>query len=60
MAETGGLENHCAGNRTGGSNPSPSATFAFAYSELGGIARGIDRRQESSIPRDCHDFVMVR
>ena len=25
MVETGGLENHCAGNRTGGSNPSPSA-----------------------------------
>ncbi len=22
-----GLENHCTGNRTGGSNPSPSATF---------------------------------
>src|SRR5262245_37894533 len=23
----GGLENHCTGNRTGGSNPSPSATI---------------------------------
>ncbi len=27
MVETGGLENRCAGNRTGGSNPSPSAIF---------------------------------
>ena len=27
MVETGGLENRCAGNRTGGSNPSPSATL---------------------------------
>lgn len=26
MVETGGLENRCAGNRTGGSNPSPSAS----------------------------------
>ena len=26
MVETGGLENRCTGNRTGGSNPSPSAT----------------------------------
>ena len=26
MVETGGLENHCTGNGTGGSNPSPSAT----------------------------------
>jgi hypothetical protein len=25
VVETGGLENRCAGNRTGGSNPSPSA-----------------------------------
>ena len=27
MVETGGLENRCTGNRTGGSNPSPSARF---------------------------------
>ena len=27
MVETGGLENRCTGNRTGGSNPSPSATL---------------------------------
>ena len=26
MVDGGGLENHCTGNRTGGSNPSPSAT----------------------------------
>src|SRR6266567_1126726 len=26
VVETGGLENHCTGNRTGGSNPSPSAS----------------------------------
>ena len=26
LVETGGLENRCTGNRTGGSNPSPSAT----------------------------------
>jgi hypothetical protein len=26
VVETGGLENRCTGNRTGGSNPSPSAT----------------------------------
>jgi hypothetical protein len=25
VVETGGLENRCTGNRTGGSNPSPSA-----------------------------------
>ena len=27
MVETGGLENRCTGNRTGGSNPSPSASI---------------------------------
>ena len=27
MVETGGLENRCTGNRTGGSNPSLSASF---------------------------------
>src|SRR5438034_9439299 len=26
-----GLENHCTGNGTGGSNPSPSATFKLLY-----------------------------
>jgi hypothetical protein len=26
VVETGGLENRCTGNGTGGSNPSPSAT----------------------------------
>jgi hypothetical protein len=26
VVETGGLENRCTGNRTGGSNPSPSAS----------------------------------
>ena len=26
----GGLENHCTGNRTGGSNPSPSATISLS------------------------------
>ena len=34
MAETGGLENHCAGNRTGGSNPSPSATQSAMQRKL--------------------------
>ena len=33
MVETGGLENRCTGNRTGGSNPSPSA---ISYPELSG------------------------
>ena len=30
MVETGGLENRCTGNRTGGSNPSPSAISLFS------------------------------
>jgi hypothetical protein len=29
VVETGGLENRCTGNGTGGSNPSPSATQFF-------------------------------
>src|SRR5215472_15199470 len=31
VVDGGGLENHCTGNRTGGSNPSPSARFKQAY-----------------------------
>jgi hypothetical protein len=30
VVETGGLENRCTGNRTGGSNPSPSAISLHA------------------------------
>ena len=30
MVDGGGLENRCTGNRIGGSNPSPSATFTQA------------------------------
>jgi hypothetical protein len=33
VVETGGLENHCTGNRTGGSNPSPSAIQSLAFSD---------------------------
>ena len=35
MVEVGGLENHCTGNRTGGSNPSLSANlFLLIRKEL--------------------------
>ena len=34
MVETGGLENRCTGNRTGGSNPSPSATTQLIQKQL--------------------------
>ncbi len=33
MVETVGLENRCTGNRTGGSNPSPSARFCRVPSQ---------------------------
>ena len=31
MVDGGGLENHCTGNRAGGSNPSPSAIVKLLY-----------------------------
>jgi hypothetical protein len=34
VVETGGLENHCTGNGTGGSNPSPSATHSIDIEAL--------------------------
>jgi hypothetical protein len=34
VVETGGLENHCTGNGTGGSNPSPSATHSIDIETL--------------------------
>src|SRR5262245_18604779 len=40
VVDGGGLENHCTGNRAGGSNPSPSATFREkALSEVEGSER---------------------
>jgi hypothetical protein len=33
VVETGGLENRCTGNRTGGSNPSPSASYFCVLNE---------------------------
>jgi hypothetical protein len=36
VVETGGLENRCAGNRTGGSNPSPSASNFLLLQLFGG------------------------
>src|SRR5712692_2608518 len=32
VVDGGGLENHCTGNRTGGSNPSPSASIPASLS----------------------------
>ena len=38
MVDGGGLENHCTGNRAGGSNPSPSAILREnALSEVEGL-----------------------
>jgi hypothetical protein len=34
VVETVGLENRCTGNRTGGSNPSPSATQFLTAEKL--------------------------
>jgi hypothetical protein len=34
VVETGGLENRCTGNRTGGSNPSPSASYPCILNDL--------------------------
>ena len=47
MVETGGLENRCTGNRTGGSNPSPSAIIFViwhlrvgdTYTDIGSSSR---------------------
>ena len=45
MVDGGGLENHCTGNRTGGSNPSPSAIrlrsrrIQASYGVMGSAAR---------------------
>ena len=46
MVETGGLENRCAGNRTGGSNPSPSAT----QSGLQRIPASVSREMRETCP----------
>ena len=43
MVDGGGLENHCTGNRTGGSNPSPSATTPFGRCGWRECASGFER-----------------
>ncbi len=48
MVETGGLENRCAGNRTGGSNPSPSAICP----KPGWAQKGAIRREKRTLS-DC-------
>ena len=48
MVETGGLENRCTGNRTGGSNPSPSASLVRGASPPGRIGLDFERRIKTS------------
>ena len=56
MVDGGGLENHCTGNRTGGSNPSPSATLLISFAPRA-LRRGVPPplkwagRKRSQIPR---------
>ena len=52
MVETGGLENRCTGNRTGGSNPSPSASKS-------GLQRSCPAFCHE-IPKTCPYFAMFR
>ena len=42
MVDGGGLENHCGGNSTGGSNPSPSAKLRSR--SFGGVRRFLVHR----------------
>ena len=50
MVETGGLENRCTGNRTGGSNPSLSATFLrLALIGCDGYRISVSRRKVAQV-----------
>ena len=58
MVETGGLENRCTGNRTGGSNPSPSATRSIGakvLSQLHWTAARPSRAPSESMPPVASD-----
>jgi hypothetical protein len=62
VVETVGLENRCTGNRTGGSNPSPSATqsgpqripatFPYKMREIARFLRlmSANRTRENNLP----------
>ena len=56
MVETGGLENRCGGNSTGGSNPSPSANLSHSDSIV--VAMRRDRKTVEYIvfPDEGHPF----
>jgi hypothetical protein len=43
VVETVGLENRCTGNRTGGSNPSPSATQSILQRLASALVTGIQQ-----------------
>jgi hypothetical protein len=49
VVDGGGLENHCGGNSTGGSNPSPSAT-------LRSLCQRCELRLASHAKVDFHPF----
>lgn len=45
VVDGGGLENHCRGNSTGGSNPSPSANLRRTLASVGKPASAVDQAQ---------------
>ncbi len=47
MVEGGGLENHCGGDSTGGSNPSPSATTRIKADADTMTASDLEERNEA-------------
>ena len=55
MVETGGLENRCTGNRTGGSNPSPSATY---FCVLNGYANVVSFQPRGVSVEKCSTVVV--
>jgi hypothetical protein len=48
VVKTGGLENRCTGNGTGGSNPSPSATQSGLPEKSGYITSRIAENRRNS------------
>jgi hypothetical protein len=51
VVESGGLENRCAGNRTEGSNPSPSARKAASPPSRLQLGHGRDADQITGVER---------
>src|SRR5215831_18071175 len=55
VVDGGGLENHCTGNRTGGSNPSPSATITSTVTLVGANERAAHVLEPIAPRRALHD-----